>query len=194
MTEVPEKVSFLYDEKTYSFAIAEYSWEFWRKKSFREKFTYSGTLWHLSWSRVLLEKLILDQLITKLPAFYETQMVTITFTGSHNWTPIYAWSIRTTTLLAVPQVESDFFCQQVIQRSFNLPSETLNTFLVFLHILHVVSSSYLLQLQELWMDIFIKCCHTKKKKRKWKGKMKFLRNRGNKRTTEIWVKEITRKA
>jgi hypothetical protein len=75
---------------------------FWRNQSFHEKFTYSGTLWHMSWSRVPLEKLILAQLSTKLPAFYETQMVIITFTRAHNWTPVYAISIHTTTLLAVP--------------------------------------------------------------------------------------------
>jgi len=89
-------------EKNALFCICWIFVTFWRNQSLHEKFTYSGTLRNMSWSRAPLEKPILAQLSTKLPAFCETQMVIITFTRAHNWTPIYARSIHTITLLVAP--------------------------------------------------------------------------------------------
>jgi hypothetical protein len=62
-----------------------------------------------------------------------------------------------------------------------LPAKTLNTILVFLHILHVVPNCP-------------KVFSRKDEAKKWRGKLMVLRNKVDKGTTEIWVKEIKRKA
>jgi hypothetical protein len=138
-----KKVSFLYEKKTLSFAVAKYLWDF-GDQSFHEKLTYSVTLWHVSRSRVPLEKLILEQQVKTFQHFMKLRRSLL-----HSQEP--TTGLQCTLDQSIPQphslsprVGSDFLCNQVILRRFYFQAKTLNTIPVFLHILHVVPNSYLL--------------------------------------------------
>jgi hypothetical protein len=92
-----------------------------------------------SWSRILLEKLIVTQLVNKIPVFHGTRGFITVFTTARNWSLSGSKSIQSTPShsisLKYPLILSSYL-RLVLQSGFFISSFPTKNFVCTFHFIH----------------------------------------------------------